>query len=212
MHPMSIRIASRTLKLFVVMACAACAALPAITASPCVAQTYPSKAIRVIVAFAPSGGTDILSRVIGQSISDAWGVSVVIENRPGARGRIGTELVARATPDGHTLLGTSSGPFVISPTLTKKLPYDVYRDFSPITLAVTYPYILVTHPSVPARNVKELLALAKARPGELNFAAGGYATPTHLVAEMFKLMGRVDILSVGYNGTGAAHIGALTGD
>lgn len=181
---------------------------------PCwgTAQSYPSKPIRVIVAFAPGGGTDILSRVIGQSLQDAWGQSVVIENRPGASGRIGTELVARATPDGHTLLGTSSGPFVISPTLTKKLSYDVFRDFAPITLAVTYPYILVTHPSVPARNVKELIALAKARPGKLNFAAGGYATPTHMVAEMFKLSAQVEILSIGYNGTGAAHIGVLTGD
>jgi tripartite-type tricarboxylate transporter receptor subunit TctC len=176
------------------------------------AQSYPSKSIRVIVAFAPGGGTDILSRVIGQSLQDARGVPVVIENRPGASGRIGTEAVARAAPDGHTLLGISSGPFVISPTLTHKLNYDPSRDFAPITLAVTYPYILVTHPSVPAHNLKESLALAKARPGKLNFAGGGYATPTHLVAESFKLMGKVDIPTIGYNGTGAAHIGVLTGD
>lgn len=188
------------------------ALLTGIAAAPCAAQSYPAKPIRVIVAFAPGGGTDILSRVIGRGLQDAWGQSVVIENRPGASGRIGTELVARAAPDGYTLIGTSSGPFVISPTLTRKLSYDVSRDFAPITMAVTYPYILVTHPSVPARNVKELLALAKDRPGKLNFAAGGYATPTHLVAELFKLMGQVNILSVGYNGTGAAHIGVLTGD
>jgi tripartite-type tricarboxylate transporter receptor subunit TctC len=176
------------------------------------AQNFPTRPIRVIVAFAPGGGTDILSRFIGQSLTDAWGQSVVIENRPGASGRIGTELVARAAPDGYTQLGTSSGPFVISPTLVKKLGYDPFRDFAPVTLAVTYHYILTTHPSVPARTAKDLIALAKARPGKLNFAAGGYATPTHLVAEMFKLMGQVNILSVGYNGTGAAHIGVLTGD
>src|SRR6185436_5254632 len=112
----------------------------------------------------------------------------------------GTELVARSPPDGHVLIGTSSGPFVISPTLTPKMGYDVARDFAPITLAVTYPYLLVTHPSVPAKTVKELIALARANPGKLNAAAGGYATPTHLTAELFKYMAKVDIVHVGYNG------------
>ena len=182
-------------------------------ASPMVSgQGYPSKPIRVIVAFAPGGGTDILSRVIGQKLQELWGQSVVIENRPGASGRIGTELVARAAPDGYTLIGTSSGPFVISPTLTRKLTYDVAKDFAPITMAVTYPYLLTAHPSVPAKTAAELIALAKANPGKLNFAAGGYATPTHLSAELFKLMGKIDTLVIGYNGTGAAHIGVLTGD
>ncbi|MGZ5177859.1 MAG: Bug family tripartite tricarboxylate transporter substrate binding protein, partial [Burkholderiales bacterium] len=176
------------------------------------AQTYPTKPIRVIVAFAPGGGTDILSRAIGQRLQDAWGQPVVVENRPGASGRIGTELVAKSPPDGHTIIGTSSGPFVISPTLTPKLGYDVARDFAPITLAVTYPYLLVVHPSVPARSVKELIALARAHPGKLNVAAGGYATPTHLTSELFKLMANVDLVHVGYNGTGAANIGVLTGD
>jgi tripartite-type tricarboxylate transporter receptor subunit TctC len=192
-----------------VMACGLCAAL---AAHPVAAQPYPSKTIRVIVAFAPGGGTDILSRATGQKLQELWGQPVVIENRPGASGRIGTELVARAAPDGYTLLGTSSGPFVISPSLTKKLTYDAVRDFAPITLAVTYPYVLVAHPSIPARTAGELIALAKAHPGRLNFAAGGYATPTHLSAELFKLMANVNALVIGYNGTGAANIGVLTGD
>lgn len=175
-------------------------------------QTYPAKTIRVIVAFAPGGGTDLLSRVIGQKLQESWGQSVVIENRPGASGRIGTELVARASPDGYTLLGTSSGPFVISPLLTRKQTYDVYKDFTPITLAVTYSYLLVAHPSVPAKTAAQIIALAKSHPGKLNFAAGGYATPTHLSAELFKMMAGINVLSVGYNGVGAAHIGVLTGD
>jgi tripartite-type tricarboxylate transporter receptor subunit TctC len=191
------------------LACAAAIGLPAHHA---VAQAYPSKTIRIIVAFAPGGGTDMLSRVIAQKLQDAWGQSVVVENRAGASGRIGTELVARAAPDGYTLLGTSPGPFVISPSLTAKQTYSTTKDFAPITMAATYPQILVAHPSVPAKSVKELLALAKARPGKLIFAAGGYATPSHLSGELFKMMTGIDALTVGYNGTGAAHIGIITGD
>ncbi len=187
-------------------------ALTCAAAGHAAAQSYPSKPIRVIVAFAPGGGTDILSRVIGQKLQELWGQSVVIENRAGASGRIGTELVARSAPDGYTLIGTSSGPFVISPTLTRKLTYDVARDFAPITMAVTYPYLLTAHPSVPAKTAADIVALAKSQPGRLNFAAGGYATPTHLSAELFKWMAKVDMLVIGYNGTGAAHIGVLTGD
>ena len=165
---------------------------------PCsgTAQIYPAKPIRVIVAFAPGGGTDILSRVIGQSLQDAWGQPVVIENRPGASGRIGTELVARAAPDGHTLLGTSSGPFVISPTLTKKLSYDVFRDFAPITLAVTYPYTLVTHPSVPARNVPELPTFSEA--GVPDFVVSSWfgwfapgSTPSDIINKLHKEIVRI---------------------
>lgn len=188
------------------------AALFAISPDHAVAQNYPTKTIRIIVAFAPGGGTDMLSRVIGQKLQEAWGQSVVVENRPGASGRIGTELVARAAPDGYTLLGTSPGPFVISPSLTAKQTYSTTKDFSPITMAATYPQILVAHPSVPVKTVKELLTLAKARPGKLIFAAGGYATPSHLSAELFKMMTGIEALTVGYNGTGAAHIGIITGD
>jgi len=187
-------------------------ALAVLATDPAYAQTYPAKPIRVIVAFSPGGGTDLLSRVIGQKLQEKWGQPVVIENRPGASGRIGTELVAKSIPDGYTIIGTSSGPFVISPTLTRKLTYNVEKDFAPITLAVTYPYLLVAHPSVPAKTIRQLMALAKAQPGKLNFAAGGYATQTHLATELFKHTAGIDGLTIGYNGTGGAHIGVLTGD
>jgi tripartite-type tricarboxylate transporter receptor subunit TctC len=190
----------------------ACCALGALAAGEAVAQAYPSKSIRVIVAFAPGGGTDILSRVIGQKLQELWGQTVFVENRPGASGRIGTELVARSNPDGYTLIGTSPGPFVITPSLTTKPTYSVAKDFAPITMVAAYPQLLVSHPSVPVKTVKDVIALAKARPGKLIFAAGGYATPSHLSAELFKMMARIDALTVGYNGTGAAHIGIITGD
>jgi tripartite-type tricarboxylate transporter receptor subunit TctC len=190
----------------------ACCALGALAAGEAAAQAYPSKSIRVIVAFAPGGGTDILSRVIGQKLQELWGQTVFVENRPGASGRIGTELVARSNPDGYTLIGTSPGPFVITPSLTAKPTYSVAKDFAPITMVAAYPQLLVSHPSVPVKTVKDVIALAKARPGKLIFAAGGYATPSHLSAELFKMMARIDALTVGYNGTGAAHIGIITGD
>ncbi len=190
----------------------ACCAFGALVAGEAAAQAYPSKSIRVIVAFAPGGGTDILSRVIGQKLQELWGQTVFVENRPGASGRIGTELVARSNPDGYTLIGTSPGPFVITPSLTTKPTYSVAKDFAPITMVAAYPQLLVSHPSVPVKTVKDVIALAKARPGKLIFAAGGYATPSHLSAELFKMMARIDALTVGYNGTGAAHIGIITGD
>ena len=175
------------------------------------AQSYPAKPIRAVVAFAPGGGTDILARAIGQKLSEAWGQSVLIDNRPGAGGNIGTELVARSAPDGYTLLATSSGPFVIAPSLYPKLPYDAVKDFAPITLAVSYSYLLVAHPSVPARTIKELITLARTRPGKLNVGSGGIATPPHLAAELFNMMAKVDIAHIGYKGTGAALIDILGG-
>lgn len=175
------------------------------------AQNYPIKPIRVIVAFAPGGGTDILARATAQKLTEAWGQPVVVENRPGASGNIGTEAVARSQPDGHTLLATSSGPFVISPSLYPKLPYDPAKDFAPVTLAVSYSYLLVAHPSVPARTIKELIALARARPGRLNCASGGLATPPHLATELFKMMSRTDITHIPYKGTGAALVDVLGG-
>lgn len=168
------------------------------------AQSYPAKPIRVIVAFAPGGGTDILARATAQKLTEIFGQSVVIENRPGANGNIGTEAVARSQPDGHTLLATSSGPFVIGASLYAKLPYDPVKDFSPITLAVSYSYLLVAHPSVPARNIKELITLAKAHPGRLTCGSGGLATPPHLATELFKMMTATDITHVPFKGTGAA--------
>jgi tripartite-type tricarboxylate transporter receptor subunit TctC len=175
------------------------------------AQTYPAKTIRVVVAFAPGGGTDILARAIAQRLTETWGQPVVVDNRPGASGNIGTEIVARAAPDGYTLLATSSGPFVISPSVFAKLPYDTVTDFAPVTLGVTYAYLLVAHPSVPARTVKELVALARSRPGRLTCGSGGVATPPHLITELFNLMAGVKIMHIPYKGTGAALIDVLGG-
>ena len=175
------------------------------------AQNYPLKPIRVVVAFAPGGGTDILARVTAQKLTQAWGQSVVVENRPGANGNIGTDAVARAQPDGYTLLATSSGPFVIAPSLYPKLPYDPAKDFAPITLAVSYAYLLVAHPSVPARTIKDLVALAKTRPGRLTCGSGGLATPPHLATELFKMMTNTDITHIPFKGTGAALTDVLGG-
>jgi len=193
------------------MLLAACALGTAVWMPLAAAQNYPSRTIRIIVAFAPGGGTDIQSRAIGQRLQETFGQSVVIENRPGASGRIGTEFVARSAPDGYTLLGSSPGPFVISPSLTRKPTFGL-KDFAPITMGAIYPQVLVAHPSLPVKSVQEVIALGRANPGKLIFAAGGYATPSHLTIEMFKQMTKMDALTVGYNGTGAAHIGILTGE
>jgi len=189
------------------------AAAACILLAPCAvqAQPYPTKTVRVVVAFAPGGGTDILARAVSQKLTEAWGQSFVVDNRPGASGNIGTEMVARAAPDGYTLLATSSGPFVLSPSLFPKLPYDAVSDFAPVTLGVTYAYLLVSHPSVPARSIKELVALARSRPGQLSIGSGGIATPPHLIAELFNLLAGVRILHVPFKGTGAALIDLLGG-
>ena len=189
----------------------ACATGAIACAANACAQAYPAKPIRVIVAFAPGGGTDILARAIGLKLNEAWGQPVVIENRAGAGGNIGTELVAKAPPDGYTLLATSSGPFVIAPSLHGKLPYDPLNDFAPITLSVTYPYLLVAHPSVPAKTIKELIALARSKPGALNCASGGIGTPPHLATELFNMMAGVKLTHIAYKGTGAALIDVLGG-
>jgi tripartite-type tricarboxylate transporter receptor subunit TctC len=148
---------------------------------------YPNKAIRMIVPF-PAGGTaDTLARITGQKLTERWGHQVVIDNRPGAGGNIGAEVLAKSAPDGHTLMmGTTA--LAISAGLYSKLPYDVDKDFTPVTLVASVPMILVVHPSVPAKSVKELLALAKSKPGLLTFSSAGNGTPSHLAGELFKKM------------------------
>ncbi|MPZ46971.1 MAG: tripartite tricarboxylate transporter substrate binding protein, partial [Betaproteobacteria bacterium] len=173
------------------------------------AQSYPSKAVRMIVPFPPGGGTDYTARLIGQKLSELWGQPVVIENRPGASTIIGSDLVAKAAPDGHTLI-MGSVNHTINPHLIAKLPYDTIKDFSPITVCVTASYVLVVHPSLPAKSVKELIALAKARPGEINYSSSGSSGPQHLAGELFKMMAKVDITHVPYKGGGPA-VTALVG-
>jgi tripartite-type tricarboxylate transporter receptor subunit TctC len=168
------------------------------------AQEYPTRPIRVIVPLAPGGGTDIAARVTGQKLTERWGQQLIVENRPGAGGNIGAELVSRAAPDGYTLLVTSPGPVVVNPWLFSKLPYDPAKDFvAVVMLAPTY-YVLMTHPSVPANSVKELVQLAKQQPGKLVLASGGVGAPSDLMGEMFKNLAKIDAVTVQYKGGGQA--------
>ncbi|MGZ5720731.1 MAG: Bug family tripartite tricarboxylate transporter substrate binding protein [Burkholderiales bacterium] len=176
------------------------------------AQTYPTRAVRVIVPFPPGGSTDILARAIGQKLSETWQQQVIIDNRPGAGGIIGTELGARAPRDGYTLLMGSGAPLTIIPSLYEKLPYDAQKDFAPITVVATVPNVLALHPSVPAKTVKELIALAKARRVALTFSSNGAGAPGHLAGELFKAMTGVDMLHVPYKGSAPATTAVVSGE
>lgn len=173
------------------------------------AQPYPTRTVRMINPGPPGGGIDTVGRTIAQKLSGALGQPVVVDNRPGAGTTLASELVAKATPDGHTIL-IMSNSYTITASLYKKLNYDPVKDFSAVTLLVIAPYILVVHPSVPARSVKELVALAKKRPGELFFASAGSGAGTHLAGELFKSMAQVDIMHVPYKG-GAPAVTDLVG-
>ena len=173
-----------------------------VAAAPAHAQTYPAKSIRIVVPFAPGGGADIIARILGQKMTDSWGQQVVVDNRAGASGNIGAEIVAKAAPDGHTLLMASSA-LAINPSVYRSVPYDPIKDFAPITQPALLPNILVAHSSVPVKTVRDLIALAKSRPGQLAYASAGAGTGTHLAAEMFKLQAGVDMVHVPYKGGGA---------
>lgn len=162
---------------------------------------YPSRPIRLVVPFAPAGSADTLARTIQPSLSEVLGQSVVIDNRPGASSTIGTDMVAKAAPDGYTL-GLITTTHTVNPSLLAKLPYDTVRDFAAISLVVSQPNILVVHPSVPVKSVRELVALAKAKPGTLNFASGGNGSSPHLSGELFKLVAGVAITHIPYKGSG----------
>jgi len=173
-------------------------------------RQYPERPVRVIVTFPAGGGTDIVARMIFQKIAERAGGSFVIDNRGGAGGTIGTELAARAPPDGYTIV-VVSGSHTINPSLYKKLNYDAARDFAPVTMLVAGPGVLVVHPSLPARNVRELIAFAKSRPGQLLYASPGNGTPPHLAAELFKAMAGVDIVHVPYKGNAQAMTDLIAG-
>jgi len=173
-------------------------------------QNYPAKPVRLVVPSAPGGGTDITARVMAPKLSEFLGQQVVVENRAGAGTMIGGEVVARAAPDGYTLLmGIST--LAINPAMYRKVPYDALKDFAPITQAVSLPNILVVHPSLPARTVKELVAFAKARPGQIQFASAGVGTNPHLAAELFLSMTGTKMLHVPYKGSGAGVIDVIAG-
>ncbi|MBI3937625.1 MAG: tripartite tricarboxylate transporter substrate binding protein [Betaproteobacteria bacterium] len=165
------------------------------------AQGYPRRPVTLVVPFPPGAATDVFARAAGRRMSEIFGQQVLVLNRDGASGTIGTDSVVRSVPDGHTLLWGSSGPLVISPVWTPKLPYQTLRDLAPISLFAKIPFLLIVHPSVPAKNLKELVALAKARPGKLNFASSGTGGTSHLAGELFRSMAKIDIVHVPYKGT-----------
>jgi tripartite-type tricarboxylate transporter receptor subunit TctC len=178
---------------------------------PAAAQQYPTRPIRMIIGFPPGGGTDIVGRIVGQRLSEVLGQQILPDNRGGASGQIAAELAAKAPPDGYTVMMAHIAAISILPSLIPKLPYDPQKDFAPITLVAIGPNLLVVHPSVPARSVKELVALAKARPGQLQYASPGAGTVQHLAGELFKLQAKVDMLHVPYKGSGQSIVDLIAG-
>ncbi len=174
------------------------------------AQTFPAKSIRIIVPFTPGGPNDILARMIGQRYTAAWGQQTVIDNRPGGGTVIGTDIVAKAPADGHTLLMVSTS-HAANPSLMPKLPFDTLRDFVAVGQAVSSPNVLVVHPSVPAQTTGDLIAIAKARPGQITFASGGSGAATHLAGELLKIMAGVEMTHIPYKGAGPATIDLISG-
>lgn len=172
------------------------------------AQDYPRKAVRLIAPFAPGGATDLLARLVGQKLSERWGQSVLIDNRTGAGGHIGAEFAARSPPDGYTLL-VAGAPHAIGVSLYRKLGYDLARDLAPISNLATYPSAIVVHPALPVKSVKELMTLARSRPGQLNFGSAGSGSPNHLALELFKTMAKVNMIHVPYKGGSGQMMGDL---
>jgi tripartite-type tricarboxylate transporter receptor subunit TctC len=182
----------------------------ALLAGAAPAQTFPSKAVRVIVPFAPGGATDIVARLIAPKLSEHLGQSVVIDNRGGGAATIGMDLVAKAPPDGHTV-GVATLTFALNPSLLSKLPYNSERDFAPVSLISTVPFVMMIHPSVPTRSVKSLVALAKARPGSINFSSSGNGSASQMAVELFKYMTGTDMVHIAYTGGGPAILALLSG-
>ena len=175
------------------------------------AQSYPTRAIKLVVPSSPSGGTDIVARILGQKLSEQLGQQFVVENRAGAGTVIGNDAVAKSAPDGYTLLmGLST--LAINPSMYAKLPYDALRDFAPISQSVSACNILILHPSVPAKTVVELIALARAKPGSLTFGSAGMGTNPHLSGELFKSLARIDMVHVPFKGSGQSIISQLAGE
>ena len=179
--------------------------------SPALAQGYPAGPVRVIVPFPPGGGVDGAGRLISQKLTEALGKQFVVDNRPGANGMIGSEIAARSPKDGHTLM-VNGANFVTTPSFYTKVTYDPVKDFEPISLMSLAPNVLVVHPSLPVKSVKELIALARSRPGQVNFAGSGGGSTPHLAAELFNALAKVTMVHVPYRGTGPAIIGLMSGE
>ncbi|MGH8619602.1 MAG: tripartite tricarboxylate transporter substrate binding protein [Burkholderiales bacterium] len=193
--------------------CAAAVVLPAAAQTPSTGSgpAFPIKPIRIVVPFTPGGPNDILARMAGQHLTAVWGQQVVVDNRPGGGTIIGTDTVAKAPPDGHTLLMVATA-FASTPSLHAKLPYDTARDFTPVIQMVSSPNVLVVHPSLPAKNVKELIAVAKARPGQIAFASGGTGSLTHLAGELVRLSAGAPMTHIPYKGAAPATVALIGGE
>jgi tripartite-type tricarboxylate transporter receptor subunit TctC len=194
-------------------AVAVCAAVAATTCAitAATAQNYPTKPIKLIAPFPPGGSTDLLARVIGQKLTEAWGQQVVVENRGGAGGTIGVEIAAHAPSDGYTIVMGHIGTFGANPTLYPKLPYDPIKDFAPITLLAMVPNGLVVHPAMPVHSVKDLIALARAKPGSVLYGSGGGGSAAHLAMVYFELLAKVKLTHIPYKGTGPAIYDLIAG-
>jgi tripartite-type tricarboxylate transporter receptor subunit TctC len=176
------------------------------------AQTYPAKPIRLIVPFPPGGGVDFIGRIVGQKLSERLGQQVAIDNRAGANGIVGLEALKAAPPDGYTIAAASAGPLTVNPFIYAKLPHDTVRDFTHIANMVNFPLLLVTHPSLPVRNIKELIALARAQPGQVTYSHPGAGNSGHLAGELFNSLAKVKILAIPYKGTAPAVVAVLSGE
>jgi tripartite-type tricarboxylate transporter receptor subunit TctC len=188
---------------------AACMGLGQVAA---LAQTYPAKPIRIIAPSGAGGPVDVICRTVSQALGEVLGQQIVVDNRVGAAGLIGTEIVAKAPPDGYTLLFGFSGPLAIVPNLNPNTPYDPIKDLVPVSLVAAGPYVLLVHPSVPAKSVKQLVALAKSRPGKMNFSSGGTGVGIHMAGELFKLAAGVNIVHVPYKGAAPAMTALMAGE
>jgi tripartite-type tricarboxylate transporter receptor subunit TctC len=205
------RVVRLTSKLELWILSIACILLPNTGAGQDTTQHYPNRPVRWIVPFAPSGPTDLMSRAVAEKLSQHFGQQFVVDNRPGAGGNIGAEVVSKSAPDGYTLMIGHVGTHAINATLYPRIGFDPVRDFTPITLIATLPLVLVVHPSVPAKDVKELIAFAKTHPGQLNFASAGNGGPTHLTGELLKTSAGIDIVHVPYKGNAAALLDLIAG-
>jgi tripartite-type tricarboxylate transporter receptor subunit TctC len=190
-------------KLYAVAGAALAATGPIVT-NEAHAQHYPTRPIRLICPFPPGGTTDVVARIVAQGLTEAWGQQIIVDNRPGAGALIGTEMAAKSPPDGYTVLLGSITTHAVNPALHKNLNFDVIKDFAPVTLVVSSPQLLAVHPSLAAKSVKDLIALAKAKPGSLNYASAGAGSSPHLTFELFKSATGIDIRHVPYKGTGPA--------
>jgi tripartite-type tricarboxylate transporter receptor subunit TctC len=175
-------------------------------------QAYPSKPIRLIVPFPAGGGVDFIGRIAGKGLSERLGQQVVIDNRAGANAIVGLEVLKASPPDGYTIAAASAGPLAVNPFIYSKLPHDTLRDFTQIANMVNFPLLMVTHPSLPVKNVKELIALARSRPGEISYASPGSGNSSHLAGELFNAMAKVNILHVPYKGMAPAVVSAVSGE